>query len=605
MQLLGKWLGSLAGRAARITNSILRDGARYWFGTGRVSGVFGGTPAAGLDVSQETAMTVATVYACTQARAETLASLPPMIYLELANGARRRDNDNDLWSLLHDSPNPDMDSMIFYELLQMRSINRGNGFAEIVRDRNDRPVELWPIHNSRVEPFRNGNQIEWRISTDSLDMGSDRYRYYTIPDRNMLNIVGFNSNGYIGSGVIPCAVEEISANLAMTQYSASWFKNGAHPSAVVEHPGYIDDDDERANFRRDINTLHSGREHWHEIPVVWENAKWKQIQYSPEQSQLINSKNYSDKTICRYYKVPPAIVQIFDDYKFSTVDAMIQQFVMTCIRTDAVKLERAIERKITRTRDASGKLVRVFNDPFIFEFVIEALLRGDAKKQAETLEIERRNGIINADEWRGLGNREPLPDKQGEIYTVVGGFENLKTLGSTYPSGSAARAQQNNNAQDSNARGGGSGNDSGNSSANSTFDKPRLIQALENGVPKHRDRGPGASVADASTLRDEMDSATLTVLREAVGRIESVGQRELDKIALITSVEERNQRMDAFWAKHVARMQSALAPAAALYCRYRECDPSSLLDGVGFSIEAQRRLLGPLVTLDLFEEAMQ
>lgn len=597
MQLFQKVLGSLAGgisAVGKLANSIMKDGARLWWNTGRISGVYGATPAAGLEVTQDSAMTVATVYACTQARAETLASLPPMVYLELANSARRRSSDNDLWRLLHDSPNPDMDSMTFYELMQMRSMNRGNGFAEIVRDRNDRPVELWPIHNSRVEPYRNKGQLEWHISTDSFDLGAEQYRYYTIPDRDMLNLVGFNSNGYIGSGVIPCAVEEISANSAMTQYSSSWFKSGAHPSAVVEHPKYIDDDDDRAQFRQDINSLHAGREHWHEVPVIWEGATWKQIQYSPEQSQLIASKNYSDKKICQYYKVPPAVVQIFDDYKFSTVDAMIQQFVMTCIRTDAVKMERAIERKIIKTRNSRGRLIEVFDHPYVFEFVIEALLRGDAKKQAETLEIERRNGIINADEWRGLGNREPLPDKQGEIYTVVGGFENLKTLGATYPSGARSQQQQTGNGQAGNAG----------SASSAAFDLPRLIQALEKGVPKHRDRSSGASVADATTLRDEMDSATLDVLREAVGRIESVAQRELDKVALLDSAD-RPQRLDAFWPKHSARMQSALAPAAAMYCRYRDVEADDLVSRLGAFIVDQRKLLGADVSLDFFEEALQ
>ena len=296
-----KWLSSLAGRALRsanqVTSSLLQSGEKYWFGGNRITGLFG-TTAAGLDVTEENAMTVATVYACTQARAETLASLPPMVYLEIADNARRRDSSNELWSLLHDSPNPEMDSMVFYELLHMRTINRGNGFAEIVRDRKDNPIELWPLHNSRVEPFRGRDgELQWKVYTDTVDLRHEKFRYWTVPDRDMLNVVGFNSNGYIGQGVIPVAVEEIAANMAMTQYSASWFRSGAHPTAVVEHPGYIDDDDERRNFRADMNTMHSGREHWHEIPVIWENAKWKQVQFSPEQSQLTNAKGYSDKTI--------------------------------------------------------------------------------------------------------------------------------------------------------------------------------------------------------------------------------------------------------------------------------------------------------------------
>lgn len=72
--------------------------------------LFGDASAAGIPVTQEAAMTVSTVYACSQARAETLASLPPMVYLELDSNTRRRDDNNPVWRLLHDQPNPHMDS---------------------------------------------------------------------------------------------------------------------------------------------------------------------------------------------------------------------------------------------------------------------------------------------------------------------------------------------------------------------------------------------------------------------------------------------------------------------------------------------------------------
>lgn len=570
-----------------------------------MTGVYGDTPAAGLNFNQESAMTLPTVYACTRARAETLASLPPMVFLEVANSlARRRSSDNQLWELLHDAPNEDMDSMIFYELMQTRVVNRGNGFAEIERDRNDRPVALWPIHNSRVLPYRDVNgQLEWTVTTDALDPRTERYKAFKVADRDMLNIVGFGSDGYLSLGVVPMAVEEISLNMAMTQYAGQWFAKGARPSAVVEYPTYIDDDDERAEMRRQINALHSGREHWHEIPVLWEGAKWKEIQYSPEQSQLIESKKYGAKTLCSFYNVPPALVQIFDDYKFSTVDAMIQQFVMTCVRADAVRFERAIRRKITHTRDSQGRLRAVFEDPYVFEFVLEALLRGDAKKQAETLEIERRNGITSADEWRGLNNREPLPKKQGEVYLVPGGFENLATLGATYPSGKAA-------ASGSSSSDSGKGKDNGKDNSDSEdqenkvgFNKTRLVQALENGIPQHHDRSRGGSVADASTVRGEMDGVAVDVLAEAIGRVEAVLSKELDRISRLPE-SERAGRSDDAWKKHSARLSSAIVPACKIFCRYRDDDPEGLASAMAGQICSNRVVLGDVVDsvkLSLFE----
>jgi len=598
----------------RTSSSLLKAGQAYWWG-GALTGVYGDRPAAGLTFNQESAMTLPTVYACTRARAETLASLPPMVFLEVANSmARRRSSDNPLWELLHDAPNEDMDSMTFYELMQTRIVNRGNGFAEIERDRNDRPVALWPIHNSRVLPYRDvDGRLEWNVTTDILDPRTERYKAFKVADRDMLNIVGFGSDGYLSVGVVPMAVEEISLNMAMTQYAGQWFAKGARPSAVVEYPTYIDDDDERAEMRRQINALHSGREHWHEIPVLWEGAKWKEIQYSPEQSQLIESKKYGAKTLCSFYNVPPALVQIFDDYKFSTVDAMIQQFVMTCVRADAVRFERAIRRKITHTRNAAGRLRAVFDDPFVFEFVLEALLRGDAKKQAETLEIERRNGITSADEWRGLNNREPLPKKQGEVYLVPGGFENLATLGSTYPRGAKAASSDNrgndrskdNNAGDDDQENRRVG-DSSRESPSTAFDKPRLLQALENGIPKHHDRSRGGSVSDATTDRDEMDAVAVDVLAEAIGRVEAVLGKELERISRLPE-SERAGRSDDAWRKHAARLSAAIVPACKIYCRYRDGDPEGLASGMADEICSRRVVLGNVaerVRVELFEGAM-
>lgn len=534
-------------------------------------------------------MTSAAVFACTQARAETLASLPPMVYKEMAANSRRRHSENGLWQLLHDCPNPVMDSMTFWEMIEMRIVNRGNGFAEIVRNRRDEPVELWPIHNSRVEPEINrAGQLQWRVFTDSsptsqaYDARNQSDRYYTIPDRDMLNIPGFASNGVIGRGVIPMASEEISSGLAMTQYSGQFFKNGAKPAAVATHPAYIDDPEKRRIIREDLNRAHSGRENWNQIAVLWEGMQYKEIQVSPEQAQLLETKKHNGKTICQFYKVPPAMVQIFDDYKFSSVDAMIQQFVMTCLRADAVRIERAVRRRLTHTMDSRGRLVSVFDSPYVFEFVLEALLRGDAKKQAETLEIERKWGITNADEWRALNNREPLPDGLGKIYTVAGGTEDLSKLGQTYSGDNST---------------GGSAGQSG-SGVSPKFDRERLYQALEAGIPAHHDRSQGGKADQATTLRDEMDKAATIVLQEAFVRVESILDKELDKC------QGDELRIQSAWQKHSARLASAIRPAAAIWCRFRDEDAAEVVDAVVGQVLASRRIFGGSATSELFGEVL-
>jgi HK97 family phage portal protein len=583
-----------------------------WMGGSWIGGLFGGPPAAGIPVTQDSAMTVSTVYACSQARAETLASLPPMVYRELDSNTRRRDSENAVWRLLHDQPNPHMDSMTFWELMQLRIVNRGFGAAEIVRDRRDRPIELWPLHNSRMEPYRdrNGNII-WRIFTDPsptsplYDGRPDTYRYYEIPDRDVFNVPGFNSNGIIGQGVIPCATEEISLALAMTQYGSSWFGRGGRPTMVFEHPGYVDDPEQQQVMRQDLNNILNGRESWHESPIIWDGMKMREVQVNPQQSQFLESKQFNSKMICQFYKTPPAIVQIFDDYKFASVDAMIQQFVTTCLRADAIRIERAVRRKITHTMDGQGKLIALFDDPFVFEFVLEALLRGDSLKQAQSLEIERKWGITNADEWRALNNREPLPDGIGKIFTIAGGTEDLSKLGQTYPSGQKKSGQQ----QDS-----GSGNEntsrnalasgsqpaaSARDSSQPAFDRNRLYQALENGIPKHHDRCRGGSAEESTTLRDEFSTAAVDVMMEAVQRIESILHKEIEKAS------NDEAKIAAAWTKHATRLESAILPACKLYCRYRDIDPGQLANTIATTAMEKRLVMSGIEELVLSSSATE
>jgi len=151
---------------------MITAGESYWWnGSSYLTGIFGGggTPAAGIAFTDEQAMAVTAVYACSRAIAENLASLPGLVYEQQAK-QRNLDRGSIPWQLLHDEPNPEMDSMTFWELVTMRLENRGNSFNEIERDKNDNPIALWPIHNSRVEPYRNreDGRIEWRISTDLM-----------------------------------------------------------------------------------------------------------------------------------------------------------------------------------------------------------------------------------------------------------------------------------------------------------------------------------------------------------------------------------------------------------------------------------------------------
>ncbi len=210
MGLLSTIRGWFAPRAQ--SSGISGD---YWPSSG--GGLYGSMPAAGLHVGEREAMACATAWACTRAIAETLGSISALVYQQTAEASRQRASGSRAWQMLHDEPCPMMDAMQFYELGTSRMVNRGNFFAEIERDAYDVPIALWPLHNSRVTPYYGSDGLEWHVITDEPMSGKSIYgwRYYVIPDRNMLNLVGLVHSTVTGLFRLVCCLEQTKRSLSI------------------------------------------------------------------------------------------------------------------------------------------------------------------------------------------------------------------------------------------------------------------------------------------------------------------------------------------------------------------------------------------------------
>ena len=127
--IVSDWTESLPGRDGSARDGGAAPGAltdqqrNAGFGDG-INIAIGPLPQTGIQYSEQLALTSATAYACSRARAETLASLPSIVYQQVSEAIRQRARGTDAWRLLYDDPNPHMDSTCFYEVMNMRMVNR-------------------------------------------------------------------------------------------------------------------------------------------------------------------------------------------------------------------------------------------------------------------------------------------------------------------------------------------------------------------------------------------------------------------------------------------------------------------------------------------------
>ena len=131
-----------------------------------------------------------------------------------------------------------------------------------------------------------------------------------------------------------------------------------------------------------------------------------------EDAQFIEGRKYNRSEIAGIFGVPPHKIGDLDKATFSNIEHQALDYVISSLMPWLVCWEKAINQQLTP-------------DPLRYQakFNVSALLRGDAKSRAEALQIQRRNGVISANEWRMLEDMNRRTDPGGDVYIVEGNMQ--------------------------------------------------------------------------------------------------------------------------------------------------------------------------------------
>jgi len=272
--------------------------------------LFGGT-AAGKAVNERTALSVTTVYACVRVLAEALAGLPIHVYQYKSDGSKERVFTHPLYILLHDSPNAEMTSFVWRETLMSHLLIYGNAYSQIIRDGRGYPIGLYPLlpSNMTVERDKCSGELVYTYNSEKGQVKLQR--------GNVLHIPGLGFDGIVGYSPIAIAKQAIGTALAVEEYGAAFFANGANPGGVLEFPNTVKD---VQRVKDSWNAGYQGSGKSHKIAILEEGAKFSAISISPEQAQFLETRKFSTNEICRLFKVPPHMVGDLERATFSNIE---------------------------------------------------------------------------------------------------------------------------------------------------------------------------------------------------------------------------------------------------------------------------------------------
>ena len=159
--------------------------------------------ATGKDIDEKTALTSTIVFACIQCLAQTVSSLPLVLYEKIDENSRERAVDHPLYKVLHDNPNPEMISMVFRETMMLHLTAWGNFYADIARNGAGQISELWPLRPDKM------------LSVERIN-GSLYYRYILpsgeerlLPRERVLHVPALGYDGIQGYSPIAQCKESI------------------------------------------------------------------------------------------------------------------------------------------------------------------------------------------------------------------------------------------------------------------------------------------------------------------------------------------------------------------------------------------------------------
>lgn len=367
-----------------------------WDGTFSVAPLFnswfgwGTRTSSGTIISPDAAMGIVTVFACIRVLAETIGTLPLILYRRLPDGGKERAVDHPLYSVFQRRANPDMTPYVWKETSVSHIAGWGNAYSEIAYDGMGR-MQLWPVAPPRIQVGFDGTKKVF----DYLGPDGSKKR---LADGTIFHIPGLGSNGLVGMSPIGLHREALGLQQALQDFGSATMRNMARPAVVMTHPKTLS----KGAIERLATQMDElrGAGNAGKTIVMEEGLTLQEIGIPPEDAQYIESRQFQDRQVMRIYRMQPHMVGDLQNATYTNIEHQSIDFTVFTLAPYLVRIEEEASLQLLPEDE---------QDEYFFEFLIDALLRGDAETRAKALQIQHNEGVLSDNEWRAIENRNPKP----------------------------------------------------------------------------------------------------------------------------------------------------------------------------------------------------
>lgn len=369
----------------------------FWYGP------VAGKTAAGVRINDDTAMRLAVLYGCVNAISEDIAKVPLLMFRRKDDGGRERVTDHWAIKLLR-QPTRQLTGIDWKQRLQAHSLLRGNGLCHMRTNYRGQVIELhpWPPGLVRVETMPD-ESIRYHVR--EMRDGVER----TYLEGEVLHLRGISLDGPNGLSPIDQMRESLGEGLAAQQYSSTFFANDARPSIWLKHPTHFKDESTRREWLAAFKRAYGGGNRF--SPMLTEYGI--EISNLPPVShadlQFIEIRKMKANEICAIFRVPPHKVAILERSTNNNIEHQGIEYVTDCLLTWCRRWEERLAQDLLSDDE---------REEYYFEFMLGALMRGDAKSRNDAYQSGINAGWLTRNEVRERENLDKLPDLDEPLQPV-------------------------------------------------------------------------------------------------------------------------------------------------------------------------------------------
>jgi HK97 family phage portal protein len=224
------------------------------------------------------------------------------------------------------------------------------------------------------------------------------------PGELVFHLRGLSLDGLVGVSPITYHRETIGMAMAAQKYGAGFFANSAQPTGILQAPSLLSKEAAsaiRASWDRNFN------DNKRNYAILDQGMTWTAMGMSNTDAQYLETRNMQIREICRIYRVPPHKIQDLTNATFSNIEHQGLEYVTDCLSSIAVNWEQTLWRELLSMDERKD---------YFFEFMLDALTRGDLAARYAAYATGRNWGWLSANDVRAIENMNPIED--GDDYLV-------------------------------------------------------------------------------------------------------------------------------------------------------------------------------------------